>query len=78
MHTNQSALIEVKWLKAPRFRPGFAGQGYNWRQKPNFAKRRNGDVAVVDSRLRCRPLKDLSERGLSRGIFQPEVECHGK
>jgi hypothetical protein len=41
MHTNQSALIEVKWKKAPRFRPGFAGQGYNLRRKPDFAKRTN-------------------------------------
>jgi hypothetical protein len=38
MHTNKSALIEVKWLKAPWFRPDFADQGYSFRRKPGFAK----------------------------------------
>jgi hypothetical protein len=41
MHTNKSALIEVKWQEAPRFCPGFAGQGDNLRQKPDFAKLAN-------------------------------------
>jgi hypothetical protein len=41
VHTNKSALIEVKWRKAPRFRPGFAGQGDNLRRKPDFAKPTN-------------------------------------
>jgi len=38
MCTNKSALIEVKWQKAPRFSSGFAAQDEILSRKPDFAK----------------------------------------